>query len=490
MRSAYDADAVRAAEQPLLDALPEGTLMQRAAFALARRCAALLAPVYGSRVVVLVGSGGNGGDAMYAGARLAARGARVDAVLLTDKAHEPALEALRASGAGVTAAGGDTEVALIAAADLVIDGMIGIGATGELRAPMARLAACCDNSDAIVVSVDVPSGVDASTGEIAGAAITADVTVTFGALKTGLLVAPGAERAGRVELVDIGLSMSAASVTALDAVDVAALIAEPSNDSDKYRRGVVGIAAGSDQYPGAAQLVVGGALAVGVGMVRFTGVNHPAELVRQRWPEAVVTAVAPGDGAAVIGAGRVQAWTMGSGLGTGDEAGAVIERVLAADVPVIIDADAISWLSEHRDALTKRSGETLLTPHAGEFARLMGVEREDVEARRLDHVRRAAVDLGVTVLLKGATTLVAAPTGEVRVNTAASPYLATAGSGDVLAGVCGALLASGLSALDAGSAGAFVHGLAGLLAAGEPASAITSMDIAGAIPDAVRAVRS
>jgi hydroxyethylthiazole kinase-like uncharacterized protein yjeF len=490
MRAAYDADTVRAAEQPLLDSLPDGTLMQRAAFALARRCAALLGRVYGARVVLLVGPGGNGGDAMYAGARLASRGASVEALLLTDKAHPAALEALRGAGGRVRPAGSDADAASIAAADLVIDGMVGIGATGALREPMAVVAGLCDDTEALVVAVDVPSGVNASSGEVEGAAVAADVTVTFGVLKTGLTVSPGAERAGRVEVVDIGLSPPPPTTTLLDATDVAALVPEPSEDSDKYRRGVVGIVAGSDVYTGAAQLAVGGALSTGIGMVRFVGTSHPAELVRQRWPEAVVTEIAAGDADAATAAGRVQAWAIGSGLGTDDAAGAVIERLLATDLPVLLDADAITWLAGHREVLTARAAPTLLTPHAGEFARLMDVDRDEVEARRLDHARRAAGELGATVLLKGATTVVADPSGVTRVNSASSPYLATAGSGDVLSGICGALLASGLSPLDAGSAGAFVHGLAGLLAAGDPATAITALEIADAVPAALRAIRS
>lgn len=495
MRAAYDADTVRAAEAPLLESLPDGTLMQRAAMALASRCAALLPSVYGARVVLLVGSGGNGGDALYAGARLAARGARVDALLTTDIALRAptdsvlALDALHRAGGGSRPAGSDSDALLLDEADLVIDGLVGIGATGGLRPPMARLAELAADSPATVVAVDVPSGVDASTGEVEGVAIRADVTVTFGALKAGLVVNPGAQYAGLVELVDIGLSMPPPTVTVLDADDVATLLPHADPDTDKYRRGVVGIVAGSDTYTGAAQLAVGGALGAGVGMVRFASMAHPAELVRQRWPEAIVTVVEPGDGAAVVGAGRVQAWVIGSGLGTDDAAGQVVASVLDTDVPVLLDADAITWLAGHRRALARRSAPALLTPHAGEFARLMGVERDDVEARRLRHVRRAAAELGVTVLLKGATTVVADHDGRVRVNTAATPYLGTAGSGDVLSGICGALLAGGLDPLDAGSAGAFLHGMAGLVAAGSPPVPFPAMAIVDALPAAMRAVR-
>jgi ADP-dependent NAD(P)H-hydrate dehydratase / NAD(P)H-hydrate epimerase len=471
MRTAYDVDQVRAAEAPLLKSLPDGALMQRAATALARRCAALLGAVYGARVVVLAGGGNNGGDAMLAGAQLARRGARVDVLRTSDDLHA------------------DDVRPLLAAADLVIDGMLGIGGSGGLREPAATVAALLDGIDAVVVAVDVPSGVDASTGEVHGAAVRADVTVTFGALKTGLVVAPGADYAGTVEVVDIGLSLPTAGVTVLDAADVGRLVPTPAGEIDKYRRGVLGVVAGSDRYTGAAVLAVGGALATGVGMVRFAGAEHPAELVRHRWPEAVVSVVPPGDGDAVLGAGRVQAWVVGSGLGSDDDAAALVRSVLGADVPVLLDADAITVVAEHPDWLRARTAPTLLTPHAGEFARLTNGERADVEARRLASARAAAQDLGVTVLLKGSTTLVADPSGAVRVNTADTPYLATAGSGDVLSGICGALLAGGLSALDAASAGAFLHGLAGLLAASVPPAPVTAMDLVNRLPTAIRTVR-
>lgn len=470
MRSSYDADQVRAAEEPLLKALPDGTLMQRAATALARRCAALLGTVYGARVVVLAGRGNNGGDARLAGAQLARRGARVDVISTADTVSA------------------DDAKSLLVGADLVIDGMVGIGGSGGLRGAAATVAELLGGTDALVVAVDVPSGVDASTGEVTGPAVRADVTVTFGALKTGLVVAPGADYAGAVEVVDVGLSLPASDVTVLDAADVAGMLPVPTGETDKYRRGVVGVVAGSDRYTGAAVLAVGGALGAGAGMVRFAGVAHPAELVRQQWPEAVVTVVAPGDGKAVLDAGQVQAWVVGSGLGTDDEAGEIVRTVLSADVPVLLDADAITVVAQHPDWLRVRSAPTVLTPHAGEFARLTGTERAEVEARRLPRARAAARDLDVTVLLKGSTTLVADPTGAVRINTADTPYLATAGSGDVLSGICGALLAGGLSALDAASAGAFLHGMAGLVAASVPAVPIRALDLVTHLPAAIRTV--
>ena len=490
MRSLFDAETIRSAERPLLAESPDGTLMQRAATALARRCAQLLGGSYGARVVLLVGSGNNGGDALWAGASLARRGARVDALLLSESVHQTGLDAFRAAGGRIRVAGEDADRAQLAEADLIIDGMLGIGATGPLRPAYARLASFTRDSEGLVVAVDVPTGVDASTGATEADAVRADVTVTFGAAKIGLLVSPGSEHAGVIDVVDIGLSMPPAQVTALDAQDVDALVPPADAETDKYRRGVLAVVAGSNRYTGAAVMAVGGALATGAGMVRFLGAEHPAELVRQAWPEAVVTVAEPGDVDALEQLGRVQAWVVGSGLGTDDAAAATVRAVLARPEPVLVDADGLTVVSEHPEWVRDRAGATLLTPHAGEFARLRGIDRAQVEAHRLVNVRDAALRLDATVLLKGSSTLVAAPDGRVRVNTAQTPYLGTAGSGDVLSGICGALLAAGLAPLDAGSAGAFLHGLAGLEAAGEPAVAFTAMDVVRRLPQALRAVRS
>jgi hydroxyethylthiazole kinase-like uncharacterized protein yjeF len=453
----------------------------------------LLGSAYGARVVLLVGPGNNGGDALWAGAVLASRGARVDALLATEDAHEPGLAALLRAGGRARPAGADSDAALLADADLVLDGLLGIGAKGALRPPFARLATLAGDADGVVVAVDVPSGVDASTGEVDGTAVRADVTVTFGALKAGLLVAPGAAYAGTVELVDIGLTLPPSRMGALDADDVARLLPSPGPETDKYKRGVVGVLAGSDRYPGAAVLAVAGALSAGAGMVRYVGAAGPAALVRQRWPEALVTTAEPGDGDALERAGRVQSWVVGSGLGTDAAAARWVVAALATDVPVVLDADALTIVAESpddvRDRLAQRSAETLLTPHAGEFARLAQVGRGDVEQHRLPHVVQLAHDLRATVLLKGSTTLVAAPDGEVRVNTAQTPYLGTAGSGDVLSGICGTMLGAGLPALDAGAVSAFVHGLAGMHAAGTPAAPVTALGVAEHVPHAIRTVR-
>ena len=333
-RGAWRVAQVRSAEGALMARLPADALMQRAAAGLARRAAQLLAArggVYGSRVLLLVGAGNNGGDALFAGARLAGRGARVQALLLSpDRAHAGGLRALRA-------AGGTAVHTVPSTVDLVLDGIVGIGGKGGLRPEAAGAVDAARRAvTGEVVAVDVPSGVDADTGAVEGDAVRADVTVTFGCLKPGLVVGAGAVHAGLVELVDIGLDLPvppALRVTGQD--DVAAWWPHPGPQSDKYTRGVVGVATGSATYPGAAVLSVAGACAGPAGMVRYAGAA--AEYVKAHHPSVVPTQ-------SVAGAGRVQAWVCGSGLGTDRHGEQELRQVLAKPVPVCLDADALTML--------------------------------------------------------------------------------------------------------------------------------------------------
>jgi ADP-dependent NAD(P)H-hydrate dehydratase / NAD(P)H-hydrate epimerase len=511
MRRAYQVAAVRAAERALMDLLPEGTLMRRAAAGLASVCGSLLARypghVYGAQVVVLAGSGDNGGDALYAGALLARRGAAVTAITAGPKAHAGGTAELRAAGGRVTGtAAGD----LMARADLIVDGLLGIGGRGGLRDPFAGLAAAADRArgdgQATVVAVDLPSGIDADTGAVDGPAVRADVTVTFGAIKPGLLIDPGAGHAGAVELIDIGLTPHLAgepAVLAPQADDIGALLPRPGPESDKYRRGVVGVLAGSDRYAGAAVLATGGAVRGGAGMVRVVTATVPAAAVRQAWPEAVLTVYPDEAGWDLPGSvGRVQAWVAGPGMGTGPDAVARLAAVLGTGVPVLVDADGLTIASQHPGLLT-RAAPTLITPHAGELSRLLGTDPARIEAGRLQHARRAAEQLGVTVLLKGSTTVIASPGQPTAlVNPTGTAWLATAGTGDVLSGLAGALLAQGLEPAWAAAAAAYLHGLAARLAAagtgrpgrrapvGEPVpeAPIGAFDVVTALPAAIRSV--
>jgi ADP-dependent NAD(P)H-hydrate dehydratase / NAD(P)H-hydrate epimerase len=443
---------VRAAEDVLLARTREGALMQRAATGLATVCLRLLGRAHGTRVTALVGGGNNGGDALLAGAHLAARGARVTAVLLDPaRAHPAGLAALRRAG-GRVAGSGDPDG--LHRADLVLDGIVGIGGRGGLRPEAARLAGRAATGPGIPVAVDVPSGVDADTGAVEGAAFAAVHTVTFGAVKPGLVVGEGRGYAGAVHLVDIGLGPHLARPRAyqLTDADVAAHLEPPGDGDDKYSRGVVGIVAGSATYPGAAVLCTGAALRTRAGLVRYAGTA--ADGVRADWPEAIVTDARPGD------AGRVQAWVVGPGMGTDDDARSLLAEVLGTDLPVVVDADALTMAAREPDLVRQRSAPTVLTPHDREFERF-GVP---VTADRIGSARRLAADLGAVVLLKGSATVVADPDGTAFVNATGTPELATAGTGDVLSGILGALLATGTPPAETAAAAAHLHGRAGQVA--------------------------
>jgi ADP-dependent NAD(P)H-hydrate dehydratase / NAD(P)H-hydrate epimerase len=476
VKGAWPVAEVRAAEAALMATVPEGELMQRAATGLAVHCVRLLGTVRGAGVVLLVGAGNNGGDTLYAGSRLARRGAVVRAVLLApDRAHPGGLAALRRTG-GRTLDADATALDATARADLVLDGIVGIGGSGGLRPRAAEFASAAAEAAGRTVAVDVPSGVDADSGAVPGAAVTADVTVTFGCLKPGLIVGAGAERAGDVRVVDIGLRphLSPARIRVLEPTDVSGLVPTPGREDDKYSRGVAGVAAGSATYPGAAVLSTGAAVRGGAGMVRYVGAA--AEHVRARWPEAIVSAGRPSQ------AGRVEAWVVGPGMGTDDAAVAVLREVLDADVPVLADADALTLLARAPDLVRARRAATVLTPHDREFERVAGRVGDD----RIAAARRAAADLGAVILLKGNSTIVAAPDGLAYVNPTGTTWLATAGSGDVLSGLGGALLAGGVRPAEAAAAAAWLHGLAGSIAAdGAPTSAGGLLD---ALPAALREV--
>jgi hydroxyethylthiazole kinase-like uncharacterized protein yjeF len=481
VRGVWTTEHVRAAEQRLMATVPEGELMRRAAFGVATQAAGLLAQhaggVAGRRVVLLVGAGSNGGDALWAGAFLRRRGVGVTAVLLNpERTHQVGMAALRRAGGRFVEATSDPAAAVLRAADLVVDGIVGLSAKGSLRPAAAELVA---EITAPVLAVDMPSGVDPDTGAVDGPAVRATATVTFGCRKPVHTLGLGAVHCGTVHVVDIGLDpeLGEPDLVLLDAADVGALWPVPSPEDNKYRRGVTGVAAGSATYPGAAVLASGSAVQGGTGMVRYAGTA--ADAVRARWPEVVATG-------SVEDAGRVQSWVVGPGVGTGSAGREVLEYVLGAGAPVCADADAITLLAEHPELWDARDPDTpvVLTPHEGEFARIAG----EVGPDRVTAVRGAAERFRSVVLLKGHTTLVAHPDGRVLVNLARSAWPATAGSGDVLSGLLGSLLAAGLDPWLAAGAAAYVHDLAGdLAAAGAPIGASAMVD---AVPDAVRTVRA
>ena len=495
MLHAWETVAVRDAEEPLLAA--GAPLMAHASFGLAVHVARLLRDtrgrLAGARAVLLVGPGDNGGDTLHAGALLARRGVAVTAVTVAARVHDAGLAALRAAGGRVvawdpalsSAAASAAEVAAtLALADVVLDGLLGIGARGRLHGPASDLVAQVDamRPRPLVVAVDVPSGVGVDDGTRPGAVLAADLTVTFGACKPALLLPPAADAAGRVVLVELGLDLPGLpAVARLEDDDVAALWPVPDRDAHKYDRGVLGVVAGSQRYPGAAVLAVGGAVRAGVGMVRYVGSAGPQVLAAH--PEAVV------------GEGRVQAWLLGPGVAPDDgeqraRARAALDRAVADDLPAVVDAGGLDLLPPRVPA------HVVLTPHAGELAAMLSargeqVTRAEVSASPLAHARRAHDLTGATVLLKGATTVVVGPHGATYAQADGPAWLATAGAGDVLAGVLGALLAG--RAADAvadptlpaalAAAAALVHGRAAHRA--NPGGPVSAGDVAAAVPHVV-----
>ncbi|MGC5615720.1 NAD(P)H-hydrate epimerase [Georgenia sp. Z1491] len=511
MRVALTAAAVRALEEPHLAAgVP---LMERAAGAVAAAVEAELRTtrkdLTGSRVLVLVGSGANGGDALLAAARLAAKGVAVVALAVSASAHPPGLYAARTAGVDVQAAPGadlpDARVAgdlagLAGWAELVVDGMVGTGATGGLRGPALAVAeAVLAAPRRPVVAIDVPSGVGVDDATLPGPVLHADVTVTMIAAKPALLLPPAAGRAGRVEVADIGVPPTGVPhVLAPEWRDVARCVRPPAWDDDKYSRGVLGVVAGSEAFPGAAVLTVAGALRTGVGMIRLLAGRRATDLVLAAHPE-------------VVGVdGRVQALVVGPGTDSGTDRDALapaLERALGDGTPAVVDAGALPLVPE---IVAQPGGEEppavplVLTPHAGEAARLLGtlrggdVPRAEVEEAPAAAATEIAAATGAVVLLKGARTVVAGG-GPLRVASAGVPWLATAGSGDVLAGVLGALLATAAARAesdgrtlapaelaDVAVAAAHLHGTAGLRAAGPaPGRPIVAGDVAAALPGVV-----
>ena len=482
MIEAFSVADVRAAEEAAMAGRPDGELMARAARGLAAVVASRVEERDGMRVVGLVGAGNNGGDTLYALAHLAQQGFSAAAVH-EPEAHRGGLEAAQEAGVALVPGDGQGWRPVVAEADVVVDGVLGIGGRPGLSGDAAGWVEDIPQ-DAWVVAVDLPSGADPAGEVPLGEAVFADETVTFGVAKPVHLLPATEPAVGRLTVVDIGLDLGSPMrpvVERLTFDDVGRLWPVPGPSSDKYSRGVVGIVAGTPTYPGAAVLSVLGALGAGPGMVRYLGPPEVQALVHAAAPEAVTAE------------GRVQAWVCGSGFDPSSRAKGVaeqkhhVEEALASDLPVVVDAGAL-------ELVDRREAPTLLTPHAGELARLLtrlrgkDVAREEVTAAPLAHARDAAERTGCTVLLKGSHTLVVSPhpNRPVRSQADAPAWLATAGAGDVLGGLLGTLLAAGLDPLDAGALGALVHGVAADRA--NPGGPVRIADVARCIPETVAAL--
>jgi hydroxyethylthiazole kinase-like uncharacterized protein yjeF len=477
--------------------VPGPVLMERAALGVS---SLILSQYSGRHTLIVCGRGNNGGDGLAAARQLHLAGHPVTCVVAAASAAElspdAALNFKAAQKAGVNLRTGQVPDYLWDETELVVDCLLGTGATGELRdkvAEWARLINAAGARGIPVLAVDVPTGVDATTGSIARGTVAADVTVTFHAAKSGFVCPPGSEAAGEVLVWDIGIPESLEPDP-----DLWVVTADDVNlpgrrvDDHKYRAGYVAVLAGSAAYPGASWLAAQAAYRTGAGYVRLLMTAGAAAGVRSRLAETVVQDIGPGDHLAdaapvleVLGDERLGAAVVGPGLGREPVTVQAIKRVvLESKVPMVLDADGLFAFAGMAETLRARSG-LVLTPHLGELAALLDVPVAQLAASALVAARRAAAVTGQVVLLKGSSTVIVAPSGETRAVVQGPPQLASAGSGDVLSGIIGALLAKGIEPFEAAYAGAWIHAEAGRLGAFTDPQGVLAGDLVELIPDVV-----
>lgn len=469
-------------------AIPERALIENAGRALARHVHERFPA---GRVAVLAGSGHNGADALVAGRTLTAWGRSVGFIQCGSRAPAPDVLA----GWELTLDPMEALDRELAAADTVIDGILGTGLTTAPRPPQARVIERVNAARAAVVSADGPSGVDFTTGRVPGAAIRADLTVTFGWPKTGLLMFPARERIGDLVSVEIGFPPPEPppSARAVTAAWVAGLLGTRPADGHKGDAGYLAIIGGERGMAGAVVLAARAAIRAGVGIVRVVSAPENRKVVQATVPEAVFVDWSTSE-AVRSAAGWAGAVAVGPGLGTGPERAELVRSVLeAGSVPMVLDADALNVLSAEAAEAGAPPGplaprrSVLLTPHPGEMARLLGTSVGEVREDAPAAARRLADATRATVLLKGAPTWVARPGGELRATTLVSPAFASGGMGDVLTGVCGACLASGLGPADSASVALMLTAIA--VPHGVDEVGGSSADVPDALPAARRALR-
>lgn len=467
---------------------PVAKLMENAGAAVAEAVESLFGEA--RNIVVLAGPGANGGDGMVAARLLADRGRDVTVALLKD------MEAFRAEAAEAAARWTgpvvDLAAAPIADADLVIDALFGAGLSRPLEGRAAAAVAAINASGKPVIAVDIPSGLDGASGRPLGdAVVRADATVTFVRLKPGHVLTPGRALCGEVRLADIGMPEAALSVAT-----VAARLNRPAlwraafptlaAEGHKYGRGYVAVWSGPALSGGASRLAATAALRAGAGAVTICGPRDALQTHAAHVTAVMLREADERDGwSPFLEDRRVNVWLFGPGAGTDAFARDALDRGFSAGGRAVLDADVFTIFADRPEelaaAIEDGGVDAVLTPHDGEFARLMG-ERVDPKASKLDRAKAAAALIGATVVLKGPDTVVATPDGRASIADNAPPDLATAGAGDVLAGICAGLLAQGMPAFEAASAAVWLHGEAGR-AVGR---GLIADDLPGAIPAALK----
>jgi NAD(P)H-hydrate epimerase len=493
----YEAEEMRATDAYAIEqaGVPSLDLMERAGAGLAR---ATTRATRGGPIRIVVGKGNNGGDGLVVARLLREEGHEVD-VLATGDLSELQGDAKANLDRLPGAAPEPFDAARLERSGAIVDAMLGTGFEGTPREPIAGAIAAINAAGAPVVACDVPSGVNASTGEVEGEAVRATVTATFHGTKVGLHVAPGKWHAGELQVIPIGIPdgappPSAAGLIAARAID---LVPHRPIDGSKFKSGVVVIAGGSRGLTGAPTMVALAAQRTGAGYVQVAVPGSAEQALELRLLEAMTKGCPDNDDGMHTEAGAEQVVEMaeragcvvlGPGIGKGADPAAFARAVSSAvELPLLIDADGLNAHVGALEALRERSAPTVLTPHEGELGRLLDVDSSEVAARRLHHTRAAAERSGAIVLLKGDDTIVAAPGGPVAISPGATPALATAGTGDVLCGVIGALLAKDVAPFAAAAAGALAHAWAGRHAAARwGADHVIAGDVIDAVPAAFR----
>jgi len=470
----FEADEMRAADSHAIEqaGVPSLDLMERAGTGLTRATAAAAQP---GPVRVVIGKGNNGGDGLVVARLLRGEGRDVDVLALSDPGE------LRGDArANLDRLPGDPPLPFspeaLGGSGCVVDAMLGTGFSGKPREPVAGAIAAINEGNAPVVACDVPSGVDASSGEVEAEAVRANVTATFHGSKVGLHVAPGAFHAGRVEVVEIGIPRGAPSASRAGLISerVLALFPRRRREGNKFESGTVVVAGGAAGLTGAPAMAALAAQRAGAGYVQVA-VPQPAEpaldlrlleAMTRGFPDEEGGHTAEGVELLLEMAERAGAVVLGPGLGRSEGAVAFAQDAARrVETPLLVDADGLNAHAGELELFASRSAPTVLTPHEGELGRLLGRESSEVAAQRLASAREAASLSGAIVLLKGDDTLVVRPDGFAAVNPGGTPALATAGTGDVLSGLIGALLAKGMVAFEAACLGAFAHVRAGRAAA-------------------------
>ncbi|MDQ3986077.1 MAG: NAD(P)H-hydrate dehydratase [Actinomycetota bacterium] len=499
MRPLLTPEEMGRADRAAIDSgTPDSVLMDRAGRAVARAVIGLTGGRYGKKVAVVCGKGNNGGDGFVAARVLKKEGLGVRCLAVGDVeaskgAAREHLERMRKAGVALE----PFAEARLAGVDVIVDAIFGTGFKGTAEGDPARAIEAM-NESGLIVAVDIPSGVAGSTGSVEGPAVRADVTVSMAAQKIGTAVGEGAVRSGRIEVIDIGIPTEAASTFLSESTDAALVL--PSRDRDAHKRsgGAVALLVGSRGMTGAAVLTAKGAVRMGAGYATVGGTKDVDDALASTLAEVLSSVVTDQDALgpeALAGFAdvldRADALAIGPGLGQGERQRALVEKTLdEVALPIAADADALNVLAKHTDALIRREGPTVITPHPGELSRLLESSTGDVQENRLEAARTAASRFGCVVLLKGYRSVIARPDGGVVVNPTGGPELATAGTGDVLTGAVAALLAAGIDPFAAAWCAAYVHGLAGSIAAGERGTTgVLAGDVAEALAPAVRAVK-